>query len=185
MFIQKLDITADIAKVIEDLKIIRTLTEWEPHNQISLVHRPSVQEPEARWKDGTGSLFEKGKRLAREEDFTELNELVPAYTKEILQKLAAHENIELGRSRFMNLGFHRGLGVHQDESVRYHLVIKTHIFAYIGQSRPGQVEAATCFHLPADGHFYKVDTRVPHFVFNGDTKQRIHLVICPRDLENS
>jgi len=181
MFIQKLDLTANVAQVLEDLKTIRTMAPWEPHNQISLVHRPAVTDLAERWKDGTGSLFEKGKRLAREEDFTEINDQVPTYTQEVLQRLATHENIEIGRARFMNLGFHRGLGVHQDESVRYHLVIKTHVFAYIAQARPGQVEAATCYHLPADGFFYKVDTRVPHFVFNGDQRQRIHLVICPRE----
>ena len=185
MFIEKLNITADITQVLEDLKQIRKLTDWEPYNQISLVHRPDVKDPEQRWKDGTGSLFSKGKRLAREEDFTKLNKQVPPYTRQILKNLAAHENIQIGRARFMNLGFHRGLGVHQDESVRYHLVIRTHLFAYIAQSKPGQVEAATCYHLPADGYFYKVDTTVPHFVFNGDQKQRIHLVICPRDLKDS
>jgi hypothetical protein len=181
MFIQKLDLNVDIAKVLGDLKAIRTLTEWEPHNQISLVHRPTINDPEERWKDGTGSLFQKGQRLAREEDFNVVNQLVPTYTQQILQMLADHENIEIGRARFMNMPGHRGLGVHQDESVRYHLVIKTHIFAYIAQCRPGQEEAATCYHLPADGHFYKVNTKVPHFVFNGDMKQRIHLVVCPRD----
>jgi hypothetical protein len=38
--------------------------------------------------------------------------------------------------------------------------------------------SAKCYHIPADGYFYKVDTTKDHFVYNGGWEPRIHLVIC-------
>lgn len=180
MFIEKLNLTADLEQVTKDLNQILTYTSWEPTNQISLVHRPGIVNADEKWKDGIGSLFQKGNRLASENDFSIINELVPEYTRQLLCSLAENLGIETGRSRFMNLLSHKGLSVHTDESVRYHLVIKTHPAAYIGQSHTGKSIAAICYHLPADGYFYKVDTTVPHFVYNGSPENRIHLVICQK-----
>jgi len=180
MFIEKLNLTADLEQVKKDLDQMLTYTSWGTANQISLVHRPNVVDLEEKWKDGIGSLFQQGNRLAEEKDFSIINDLVPEYTKQLLHKLAKDRGIEIGRARFMNLLSHRGLSVHTDESVRYHLVIKTHPTAYIGQSHVGKPLAAICYHLPADGYFYKVDTTVPHFVYNGSPENRIHLVICQK-----
>jgi hypothetical protein len=181
MFIEKLNLTADLNQVTKDLDQILTQAHWDPPvNQISLVHRPGITDIEQKWRDGVGSLIDNGVRISEEHEFSVLNELVPDYTKQILQELANHQGIEIGRARFMNLQSHKGLSVHKDDSVRYHLVIKTHPHAYIGQSNVGKPIAATCYHLPADGYFYKVDTTVRHFVYNGSPENRIHLVICPR-----
>ena len=180
MFIEKLNLSIDLEQVRKDLNQILTYTSWGTSNQISLVHRPSIVNLEEKWKDGVGSLFQKGDRLSDETDFSVINELVPEYTKQLLYNLAKDQAIDIGRSRFMNLLSHKGLSVHKDESIRYHLVIKTHPTAYVGQSHIGNPIAAICYHLPADGHFYKVDTTVPHFVYNGSPENRIHLVICPK-----
>jgi photosystem II stability/assembly factor-like uncharacterized protein len=92
------------------------------------------------------------------------------------------QNIKLGRVRIMRLMPKRGLTVHRDTSVRYHLVLKTNIDSFFGfrdfLNKDGAV--AKCYHMPANGYFYKVDTTKFHFVYNGGKTERIHIVIVPR-----
>jgi len=180
MFIEKIkNIKVDLGLVTQDLNWVLTQTEWLPENQIGLSHRPGTLNNV--WKDSIGSLYDRERKieLVNENSFTELNQLIPEYSKNILTQLAKQENFQLGRVRYMLLESKRGLTVHHDSSVRYHLVIKTNPYAYISHTvNSGSLKAA-CFHLPADGFFYMVDTRKEHFVFNGGTESRIHMVICP------
>jgi len=180
MFLEKLNLTIDLNQVILDMHEIVNLAGWGDINQISLVHRPNIVDKNEQWRDGIGSLFNGKEKIAQESDFTVVNELVPEYTKKILNDLAQSQNISIGRARLMNLPIHCGLGVHEDESVRYHLAIVTHKHAYMGVVSKNEMIPVMCYHIPADGCFYKADTRMQHFVFNGNRYQRVHLVICPR-----
>jgi len=175
VFIKKLNLSVDLARVIDDSEQIIQNVGWGDKNQISLVHRPSVSDSNEKWRDGVGSLDQD----KQESDFNIINDQIPTYMKEILYQLAEEQHIKIGRTRLMNLPPLRGFSVHSDTSVRYHLVIKTHNKAYIGKSNITDPIFAICHHIPANGYFYEVDTRIPHFVFNGDHKPRIHLVICP------
>ena len=179
MFLEKLNIKVDIVQVRNDLATILNLTDWSG-NQIGLTHRAL---PQANlWKDCIGSLYNKEKNieLVAESEFTEINTQTPEYLKHILEQLANNENIKLGRIRFMRLQQHQGLSVHKDTSVRYHLVLETNQYSYIAQGLDQSSIKAVCYHIPADGYFYKVDTTKEHFVYNGGKTDRIHLVICPR-----
>lgn len=179
MFIQKLEVVADLEKTQQDLETILSLTSWGVENQIGLTYRKNPIGD--LWKDCVGSLYDRetGLDIANEEEFTEVNSNVPSYMLSKLEELALVENFKLGRVRLMKLPSKSGLTVHADTSVRYHLVLKTNPNAYIAQSfRTGHV-GAICFHLPADGYFYKVDTTKSHFVYNGGLDSRIHLVVCP------
>jgi hypothetical protein len=181
MFIEKLNLTVDINQARKDLAQILNLTSWH-NNQIGLVHRNPPEKDV--WEDCTGSLYDKEKKIevVPESVFTKLNEKTPDYIKIILGQLADAENIKLGRIRLMRLNPNQGLSVHRDNSIRYHLVLETNQYAYIAQGH-GYSRAtlrASCFHIPSDGHFYKVDTTNEHFVYNGGKTERIHLVICPR-----
>lgn len=179
MFIKKLDLTADVELANQALEQVLTYTEWGIENQIGLSHR---KEPKANiWKDCIGSLYnrETGTDIANESEFTELNINTPEYIKTKLEELSLLENIKIGRVRLMRLLPKAGLTVHSDTSVRYHLVLKTNPTSYIAHTFNGGNVAALCFHIPADGYFYKVDTTKPHFVYNGGHEPRIHLVICP------
>jgi hypothetical protein len=181
MFIKKINnIEVDLSQIVQDLNWVLTQTEWLPENQIGLVHR--LTSKNNLWKDCAGSLYDKERKieLILEEEFTELNADVPNYTKKILQQLAEHENFKLGRVRYMLLEPKRGLTVHYDTSERYHLVIETNPYAYISHTVKTNSVKAMCFHLPKDGYFYCVNTKQEHFVYNGGTEPRIHLVICPR-----
>jgi hypothetical protein len=179
MFIKKLNITADIALVQDDLDKILTMTDWGVENQIGLSHR--AQPKTDIWKDCVGSLYDRetGVDIANEAEFTELNANIPEYLKSKLLELAREENFSLGRIRLMKLMPKTGLTAHNDSSHRYHLVLNTNPAAYIAQTVGIGEVRAVCFHIPNDGHFYKVDTTKTHFVYNGGLVPRIHLVICP------
>ena len=174
MFIKRLDVQADLEQINLDLEHVLTKTQWGAENQIGLTHRPT---PVDVWKDATGSLYDRvnNVELVSEQAFTELNAEFPEYTKTVLTRLG----ITLGRVRYMRLAPKTGLSVHADNSVRYHLVLRTNPHAYIAQTMRGPI-GAVCYHMPADTHFYKVDTTLEHFVYNGGSTDRIHLVICPR-----
>lgn len=180
MFIKKLDLAVDLEQVKRDTQEIISKVGWGDINQISLVHRPSTLDPNEQWRDGTGSLFENGKKIIEEAEFSVINEKIPEYTKQILNDLAVSQNIKIGRTRLMNLPYNQGLGVHRDESERYHLAIVTHNYAYIANVNSSN-PMAICYHIPDNCHFYKVNTTLEHFVFNGYRQPRIHLVICPRN----
>lgn len=178
MFIKPLELTADVKLMQLNFDEIFAMTKWGVENQIGLSYRKGAADI---WKDCIGSLYnrETGIDIADERDFTELNSKIPVYLKTKLEELATIENIKLGRIRFMRLMPKAGLTVHTDTSVRYHFVLKTNPNAYIAHTFNAGNISALCFHMPADGNFYKVDTTKPHFVYNGGQEERIHLVICP------
>jgi hypothetical protein len=73
-----------------------------------------------------------------------------------------------------------GLMMHQDAEKRIHLVITTNKGCFV--STPETVEDGADYqikgyHIPADTHFYKIDTTLYHFVYNAGNTERVHLVI--------
>jgi hypothetical protein len=178
MFIRKLDFKVDLAQVILDLDEILTKTDWMPGNQIGLNHRKNTDRD--LWKDSLGGSMNRitKERYFHEHDFTEFHSAVPTYTKTMIENFSANQGFIPGRIRFMRLLPNTGLSLHDDETIRYHLVIKTNPAAYVAKGS-FTVSSAVCYHVPADEHFYIVDTRLPHFVYNAGMEDRIHLVICP------
>jgi len=179
--IEKLDFKANMAQVLNDIDTIIKMSPWDDDHQIGLTHRPNA---ENLWKDAVGSLYTAtGKSNgASEYQFTELNSQVPETLKTLLLNFAQSQGIKLGRVRIMRALPKRGLTVHRDTTVRYHLVLKTNIDSFFGFRDLKQVDGvvAKCYHMPANGHFYKVDTTKFHFIYNGGKTERIHLVIVPR-----
>jgi hypothetical protein len=177
MFIEKIDLTADLVKIKQDLNFVLSKTEWGVENQIGITHRKNSNNP---WKDCTGTLYDRKNKIEifKESEFTVFNKLVPLYTKELIESLAIKENIKIGRVRYMQLLPKTGLTVHSDQSVRYHLVIDTNNFSYFAQLL--SIGPAGILHkIPEDSYFYKIDTTKQHFVYNGGDTPRIHMVICP------
>jgi len=179
--IEKLNFKADLPLILKDVDTVINMAHWDDTNQIGLTHRPGAK---SLWKDAVGSLYSDNKsdKFANEQDFTEINYFLPILLKQTLLDFADSENIKLGRVRIMRLLPKRGLSVHRDETIRYHLVLKTNIDSFFGfrdLKRTNGVDA-TCYHMPANGHFYKVDTTKFHFVYNGGKTDRTHLVIVPR-----
>lgn len=187
MFIEKLNLTADTATMITDLETVLSTVPWPEQkivdgnrvyhaNQIGLTYRAGSTHP---WFDASGSLYDSDLKhfTGKETDFTEWNS-VGEYTRTHILKLGEQLGIKFGRIRYMRLMPKTGLSVHFDFEPRYHYVLKTNQYAYFGRSQPEGDLAAKCYHIPADGHFYKVDTTKEHFVFNGGWEPRIHLVIA-------
>jgi len=109
--------------------------------------------------------------------FTEWVKEVPEYTKNKILELAEVEGINIGRVRYMRLLPKTGLTVHRDFEQRYHYVFDTNPNSFFGFKTHGDV-SAECYHMPQSEFFYKVDTTLDHFVYNGGWEPRIHLVIC-------
>ncbi len=183
MIVEKTGFSVNIQNIITDMNVVLSKQEW-PHsplgsdlvaNQISLRHRQGHES----WTDGVGSLKDKqGNVIAEEKDFTIWHKELPEYTRQVLDDLQQKENVKFGRVRYMRLLPKTGLRVHYDFEYRYHLAITTNRFNMFGHYYEGDLEVAKCYHIPANGYFYKVDTRMPHFVYNGSTEDRIHLVCC-------
>lgn len=184
-FIQKLDFEANLDQMREDLRLILEQQPWPeedivrklPGGQLGISFRPNAKDI---WLDASGSLYDKEleKFVAKESDFTEINPLVGSYTKEILKKLSEHTGKQFGRIRYMRALSKRGLSIHRDFEARYHFVLYTNPGALFGERVDEDGLAAKCYHIPADGYFYKVDTTRDHFIYNGGWEDRIHLVIC-------
>jgi len=184
-FITKTKYTADIDLMRKDLNNLLDQYPWPqedihlriPGNQIGIRHRPGAVD---QFLNSAGGLYDKATQtfIAKESDFSEFNELTGAYTKKMLEDLAAKEGFTIGRVRYMRLMPKTGLSVHPDFEMRYHYVFETNKYAYFGDSTVDNDVKAKCYHIPADGHFYKVDTTREHFVFNGGWEPRIHLVVC-------
>lgn len=179
MFIQKIDFQSDAVEITNDLNHLLMQTSWI-NNQIGLMHRPNALN---KFQDCIGSLYshEEKKFLAKESDFSEWS-ISDSYLKRQLILLSKEEKFKLGRVRFMRLMPKTGLSVHKDIEVRYHFVLTTNINSYICHNTSTDVNSlnpiATCFHIPKDGYWYKVDTRETHWVYNGGNTERIHLVVC-------
>lgn len=177
----KTDFTVDLNQMIKDMHKVLEFQSWPISilgtdlvgNQISLRHRIYHED----WLDGIGSLKDKdGRQIAEEKDFCIWNKDLPEYTKNTLDLLQEKHQIKFGRVRYMRLSPKTGLSVHYDFEYRYHLALVTNKFAMFGHYYDNAEEVAKCYHVPSDGSFYKVDTRVPHFVYNGSREDRIHLV---------
>lgn len=184
-FIQKLEHTANLNQMKIDLNNLLAAVPWPkgdsdlklPGNQLGITYRKDATNIIL---DASGSLYDKQQQkfIAKESDFTEINPQVGEYTKTTIKDLAKRENTTFGRIRYMRLMPKIGLSIHPDLEMRYHYVLETNKYALFGDATPDGELTAKCYHMPADGHFYKVDTTREHFVFNGGWEPRIHLVIC-------
>jgi len=185
MFIKKLSIQSDLLKTyIEMRKIFTECGGWGPKNQIGMKCKIDSVD---KWFDSTGSLHDRKNmiRKSSETDFNVWNLDSNNYIRQQVELLESTYNFKSGRVRFMRLLPHTGLSVHQDEEVRYHLVLRTNPKSYIAHNvvdtnseRSDLSSVAVCYHIPRDSTWYKVDTREVHWVYNGGDEERIHLVVC-------
>jgi hypothetical protein len=176
-FIKKIEGTVDLDQIRSDLQRMLSMTSWESNNQIGLRHRINASD---QWKDCTGWIYDTvaKKTLAVESDFDQWNDQCPDYTRGVLKNLSSTLGVKWGRVRFMRLMPKTGLTMHKDDGYRYHLAIDTNLNAIFGECFEKSSIRSICYHLPSDGHWYRVHTAKEHFVFNGGWTPRIHLVAC-------
>jgi hypothetical protein len=183
-FITKLEDTVDLEQFKQGLEKILLERPWPAAtekdlsitNQIGLRHRPGASN---KWLDASGGSRDNQQGKS-ESDFTEWNTSIPPYMIETIEALAVKYNFKIGRVRVMRLMPKSGLTSHKDPEKRIHLVLSTNKGSYVATT--GTIEQDDDFqvkgyHIPADSHFYEIDTRLEHFVYNSGTTERIHLVI--------
>lgn len=182
-FLQKLNLTSDVDQINTDLSLIlEKYSSWEPKNQIGLRHSSHGSSNVDQWKDSTGWTYNTitKERLSKESDFNCWNDDIPLYTKLAITQLAELENITAwGRIRFMRLMPKSGLSMHKDDGFRYHFVLETNPSCIFGECFSSGEIRTIGYHVPLDGHWYKVDTSREHYVYNGGWTPRIHLVAVP------
>lgn len=182
-FINKTDMSVDMEQIRSELEYAVSQCPWEWSskpgigNSLGLNYRPGALNP---WADSFGSLYDKETQqlIGTELDYSEWHPEGLDYTKEKIFELAERFKFKVGRCRYLRLMPKTGLSIHTDMEPRFHLAIETNPKCLIARTVTGQEESALCYHIPADGFFYKVDTTKEHFVFNGSWEPRIHLVIA-------
>jgi hypothetical protein len=187
MFIEQLPLTSDSAEILAAATELTTQHHeiWAKMHQLCLTHKSDSTDI---WLDGTGSLVDRATmtRRAEEWDFNLWNIDPTNPIRQQIELLSAHlDNIKFGRIRIMRLLPKTGLSVHKDKELRYHLVLKTNPRAYIAHetadldpARSTLPTTAACYHLPNNNHWFRIDTRETHWVYNGGNEERIHLVVC-------
>lgn len=187
-FIEQLPLVFDLEKIIQEHDTFESKNPYPEKpfkingkkiyaiNQLGLKHRPNCI---CQTSDSSGSLINVQTKeiLGYESDYTLYHDDIGIYTKEIISKLSDSIGQQFGRIRYMRLQPKTGLSVHVDTEERYHIVVKTNKFAYFGQSFEDELIKANCYHIPSDGHVYRIDTTKPHFVYNGGWEPRIHIVL--------
>lgn len=183
MTIKKLSLQSNLALCQKISSDIEASVGWGHTNQIGLRCKINSVDP---WFDSAGSLYSQETKsyLGSESDFTVWNLNTDNYLRQQIEKLQELEKFSINRVRIMRLLPLRGLSVHRDSEVRYHLVLKTNPKAYfaftdnIEVSSTDVTEIGKFYHIPSDGHWYFVDTTKFHYVYNGGSEERIHLVVC-------
>jgi hypothetical protein len=180
MFIQKKYQIIDNDGFYKAVNNIIETVGFNTHNQIGL---KSIQNSNNIWFDSVGSLYDKktGQKLIDESEFKIWNVSKDNIIRTEIERLSKIENIEIGRIRLMRLNPHCGLSVHKDDSIRYHIVIKTNKKSYIchnDNENDELIPIGRFYHIPKDNHWYMVNTKETHWVYNGGSEERIHLVLC-------
>jgi len=172
-FITKLNHNSNHDRILSE-----AMTLWRKHpdsNQISLRHRAGA---ENILLDGVGTIDKN----ASEHHYDQWSIDVTHYTRQEIERLGENLGVKFGRARFMCLKPKTGLTVHRDQEKRYHLVLSTNQHCWVGCKLDSVGDATTIrgvdWHLPADDEWYCVDTTKMHWVYNGGTTDRIHLVLC-------
>lgn len=183
MTIKKLNLQSDISLCQHIVNELANNVGWGNTHQIGLRSKLNSTD---KWFDSVGSLYDKTTKIQKdhETDFNIWNVNSDNYLRQEIEKLQEIEKFTIGRVRIMKLFPQRGLSVHKDNEVRYHLVLKTNPKSYFAFTDSTSIlptdvtEVGKFYHIPADGFWYFVDTTKFHWVYNGGNEERIHIVVC-------
>ena len=93
--------------------------------------------------------------------------------EEILRSLP----FRFGRTRLLCVPPQRCYPVHSDQTIRYHLAVSSHPYAFILFPFSNKI-----YNIPEDGYLYRMDAREPHTAVNCGPPPRFHLVIVTDQL---
>lgn len=119
---------------------------------------------------GTGKIYDKTQKkyLIPQESFCEFN---PRFRDTYLESIWKDFPFPVGRVRLMMLTQKHAYSLHCDAEPRFHIAVDTNPDCYlIYKDRP------EWFHVPADGHLYRVETNYFHSAMNCSEELRTHIV---------
>jgi hypothetical protein len=109
---------------------------------------------------------------AGDEDEMEFNVINEPFRNTIFEEILRSLPVPFGRTRLMCIPPQSCFPVHSDETIRYHLAVSSHPYAFIAYPFIEKV-----YNIPEDGYLYRMDPRVPHTTVNCGPIRRFHLVI--------
>jgi hypothetical protein len=152
------DLRFDAEKLLQAFKATAHLP--RKHHAVAVTSKLGAADP---LLDGVGA------RPDEEMEYCIINnEFRGTYIEEILESLP----FQYGRTRLMSIDPQRCYHVHADDTIRYHIAVDTHPFAYfVFPSRK------VIYNIPNDGYLYRMDARYLHTAMNCGPTVRTHLVI--------
>jgi hypothetical protein len=130
------------------------------HNALAVTSRRGSPDP----------LYEA--TMAGDECEMEFNVVNEPFRGTIFEEILRALPVPFGRTRLMWVQPQRCYPVHSDQTIRYHLAVSSHPFAYIVFPSIDKV-----YNIPEDGYLYQMDPREPHTAVNCGPIRRVHLVI--------
>ena len=146
------------------------------NNQVCLTHRAGDLTAIERAYEGTGHLWDPkiGDFRHSEFDYSQFNlDFADTYFSEVFSGLS--EAFAVGRSRLMLCRSRTCYSLHHDMSrYRYHIALRTNPGCWLVYPNRGN------YHIPADGHLYRVVATELHSAMNAGATDRVHLVLEAR-----
>lgn len=133
------------------------------HHALAVTSRPGSSDP---MYEGADAPI---RRPAEEMAFNVINE---PFRGTVFEEILLGLPFPFGRTRIMCIPPQRCYPVHCDQTIRYHIALRTHPYSYLMYPYSAKV-----YHIPDDGHIYRVDAREPHTAVNASWVPRFHLVI--------
>lgn len=167
--VQKLDHVFDLPKLRAEINQVLSQMDFESRQvkQLLVTCPEYSQDPDFF---GTGKIYDtvEKKYHVPQEDFRIIN---PRFAGSYLEHVWKTFPYKIGRVRVMMLTPKHSYSLHRDAEARFHIAVNTQSDCYLiykGQPR--------WYHVPADGHLYRVETHVPHSAMNCSPTTRTHIV---------
>ena len=144
-----------------------------PFNEINQINLTSISLTHQDPYEGVGSIYSKAdeKWITKESQYKYfIRRFEKTFLHEIYLKISQISPLPIGRVRLMKLNPGATYSLHRDNSIRYHLAIKTNPQSFLRFKDKGLQ------HIPADGKVYVTNTLLEHTAVNNGADERIHLV---------
>ena len=158
MIYEKTNIKVDLESLKQDFLINQNI--WNrTKNRICLNNHDGIDD----YKENAGQRF----------IYTEYKYMNTAFKNTIWEETLNLIPNKIARARVMIMKYESVLNIHRDIECRWHLALFTDPACVFYD-----YESNTTFHIPADGYFYRIDTRRLHTTFNATSNfDRVHLVV--------
>lgn len=167
--VQKLNFHFDLQKIRAETDFLLNTVDLAQREvkQILLTCPEGSKDPDFY---GTGKIYDSAhkKYTIPQTSFRTFN---PRLRGSYLENLWRNFPFPVGRVRLMMLTQKHSYSLHRDAEPRFHIAVHTHPDCYLIYRNSPQ-----WYHVPADGHLYRVESDHPHSAINCSDTLRVHLV---------